>query len=388
MVKAKMKHLSVPLVNYKSVFKTMRPIILGALICISLCTFSKVSHAELQLPFKPINVPQAADSTVVCMQPDVKPPKSLYFESIYNKSDSKRAIINPAAQKKYREQSAPFIRFENKIIAYANAYQASAQKNSYFANCTIDWLYHWARQNALLGRSNEAGEIMRQWSLASIASAYAQVKSEPMADLQKKKKIEAWLKQITQKVINFYPNDTEIRRKKNNHLYWAAWAVTMSGIALDDDRFFGWGINRTQQVIENEILPDGTFPLEMSRGSKALQYHNFAIMPLVMIAEAGFYNGVNLYQIKNGRLHIAVKRVLKGLDNPKYFRKKTEVTQDKIDFSNTGLMAWMEVYNARFPTYSARKWIKNSRPLISRRLGGNMSLLYKKVNAATYKREP
>ena len=80
----------------------------------------------------------------------------------------------------------------------------------------------------------------------------------------------------------------------NNHFYWAELAVVAQGIADDDRNAFLWGVN-TYYVGMNAIQPDGSLSAEMNRASMALHYQLYALGPLVMLAEFGAANEIDMY---------------------------------------------------------------------------------------------
>ena len=335
---------------------------------------ASVSAQPLHPPFsKPISNSMAIPDSFKCDEPEFTAPHDLFFEGRNSKDDPFRATIDPVAQMQYNEQITPFVHFENQLVRLANQYLAGNQSSGH---CVLDWLVIWAKNNALLGGDNKTGRIVRQWTLASLSSAYVQIKDDKTLDLNKKALVERWLYRIANKVISNYPAQTQQIGKKNNHLYWASWSVTITGIAVDERKLFDWGMNRARYIVSHHIQGDGTLPFELKRGPKALHYHQFSVMPLVMLAETGLHNDVNLYDIRGGLLHRLIKRVLSGLDDPSYFNEKAGNIQSDTTSLNGGHLAWMEVYHARFPNQYTKKWISEFRPMFSRRIGGDMSFLY------------
>ncbi|MCF8496164.1 MAG: alginate lyase family protein [Alphaproteobacteria bacterium] len=333
-------------------------------------------HPPYDFPSPPEN--PRPDRMFACGKLSFAPPGDLIFSGIYDKDDPERDDVNKAAQLAYRTKTTPLTRFENELIDMANAYWAGGGTDAARASCALERLYAWASKDALLGTINDTGRVVRQWSLASLASAYIQIGREPSLDSTKRAAVETWLRRVVRAVMEDYPADSEVGRKKNNHLYWAAWAVTATGVALNDRPLYEWGMEKATQAIMKAIRGDGTLPLELERGAKAMHYHQFSVIPLVMIAETGLRNGTDLYAIRGGILHRLVKRVLAGFEDPSYFEKLTGVGQDGPESFNGGHLAWMEAYQARFPSSSTHPWLEKFRPMVLRRIGGNMTMLYNK----------
>lgn len=330
------------------------------------------------LPYaKPVfNQTAASEAKFTCPRLPSDPMRDLVFTSVYNKNDPERDNADPENLALYRGQTEPIARLENRLLQLTNSYYVSppaimAPK----ARCALRWLFSWAESQAMLGRVNRVGISVRHWALASFASGYGQIRDEPSLDPKVKSAVAEWLRANAYAVIADY--DAPENKRVNNLSYWAGWGVAITGAALDDKALFNWGIKRGYAGVM-EISSDGTLPLEITRGSRALLYHQFALAPLIMIAELAYANGYNLYAANDGRLHRLARRVLMGTESSAYFETKTGHKQDSLLSVSEGQMAWVEVYHARFHSQRTRAVLETYRPLISRRLGGNMTLLFKK----------
>lgn len=315
-----------------------------------------------------------------CRPSPAKPPQTLKFKSYYKKSDQQRAEVNKKAHKKYRSQTESLRKFENELIMMSNGYLRSGRENDAIAQCALGWLHEWAAGDAYLGKSNTQGEFIRQWGLAVVSSAYGQIKSSPALDKQQEKEVEAWLLKVAQEVMKDYSGSaTSSVRFQNNHLYWAAWAVTATALALDDAALYRWGVGKAKYAILTQIREDGTLPLEMGRGKKALHYHVFALTPLVLIAETAARSGEDLYELRDGILRKAAQRVFEGIKDPSTFAQQAETAQEPVSQMSSEHFAWLEVYNSRFHDPAIEAWLKNSGPVFSRRAGGDVKFLYRSV---------
>ncbi len=334
----------------------------------------------LHTPFNPPATDKSLSNPgYTCPKSPADPVQDLYFQSVYDQSDPSRSRIDPESQKKYLKAIMPLRKFEKKLVLTANDYLRSGE--SAYAECVLDWLYQWTKKDALLGGSNMLGEIVRHWSLASLASAYAQIKDEDKLDKTKQQAVEDWLTRIADRVISDYPLNSNHNRKKNNHLYWAAWAVTLTGTATNDWKLYKWGVGRAKYALLTQLHGDGTFPLELARRKKAFHYHVFAAAPLIMIAETGLRNGDDLYKVRDGIIHRLVKRIVYEMDNPGYFENKTGIKQIGVTKINSAHFAWMEAYNFRHPRSDIAAWLDKFRPVFQRRIGGDMSFIFQHLNS-------
>ena len=99
----------------------------------------------------------------------------------------------------------------------------------------------------------------------------------------------------------------------------------------------------------NQIRPDGTLPLEMARGKRALHYHLYALAPLVLLAEFGEANGLDLYAHANGAIHRLASVSAHGLHDPSLFEKATGVKQEAPAVPSGDQIGWAPAYVKRFP---------------------------------------
>jgi len=162
---------------------------------------------------------------------------------------------------------------------------------------------------------------------------------------------------------------------RNNHAYWAGQAAVLSGVAVNARGLFTWGLERYRLGV-SQIGPDGTMPLEVARKSKSRHYHNFALMPLVLIAEVAAQNGVDLYGETGGAIHRLAGRVVDSLADPSFFERLTGERQDWVGNLTGEYLPWTEPYYARFGDPRLVPWLTRFRPIRQRWFGGDATLAY------------
>ena len=303
------------------------------------------------------------------------PPKNLVFQGIYTDRTKGLSIVDTKAQDKYRDQTKPIRYYENKISQWTE--KAITQKSTNALSCAILWLDDWAEKDALLYvENNFQGESVRKWTLGSLSSHYLQIKKTGALKKHQKNNIENWLKETAEQVIEDYAQNPKSKSRNNNHMYWAAWSVMITGVALNNHDFYNWGVKKYKHAI-NDVEDDGTFPLEVARQGKAFNYHVFAASPLILMAETGHPNGDNLYDYNNKKIHKFVTMVLSELNSgQQYLRYKTGVKQDIKSTITSSMLAWVTPYHKRFGTEETEKTVNEYAPMKQRRLGGNMNLLF------------
>ncbi|MEJ2742821.1 MAG: alginate lyase family protein, partial [Gammaproteobacteria bacterium] len=159
----------------------------------------------------------------------------------------------------------------------------------------------------------------------------------------------------------------------NNHDYWAAWAVMVTAINLQDRAMFHWAVEQ-YAVAASQVDSQGYLPNELRRDSRALSYHNFALQPLVMVAIFGEANGEALSALNNHSLARLVDRVLRGIDKPEIFEQVTGSEQKVDGLREPWSLAWLEPYLSRYALPASSLLDVNAlRAMKNSRLGGDLT---------------
>ena len=156
--------------------------------------------------------------------------------------------------------------------------------------------------------------------------------------------IEPWLVRFADATRAFFDNP---KHKRNNHWYWLGVGMAATAMATDSDRH--WQIARGIMAdAARDIAADGTLPLELARGGRAIHYHAFSVMPLVVLAELGAARGEDWYALNDGALHRLVDVTVAGFAAPEVFDKLAGVPQQRPVTHASGA-GWIQLYAARFP---------------------------------------
>jgi poly(beta-D-mannuronate) lyase len=318
-------------------------------------------------------VPSAASSaasapqTPLTVPPFPAPIRDVMGVDYY--TDARHSDIDPVLKARNEAVEAPMRELGRSLMLLSDGYLQGNASNSDLARQTLDGLFAWASADALLGQVNRGGLNQVMWALGAYALDYLKIRDASGLDATKKARIERWFRQLAAEQLSYAAAHPTWPDHANNHAYWAGMAVAAAGIAAGDRTLFDWGIGQFQLFL-GQVRPDGTLPLEMARGKRALHYHLFSVAPLVMLAELGEANGVHLYGAGDRALDRLVTRCLAGMADAKAFgvaAAAEQVIPDKSD------LAWVEIYYARFHDSQALPWLK-LRPLVSGFLGGDLTL--------------
>ncbi len=344
--------------------RAMRFAVPASLLFLSVPAWS----APLRSPWDALSIP-ATSRPYSC--PAVSPlPRDIVAYDYY--SDARKSIPDSARLQAYRRAASPFDRTMTGAERAADFYLKSGSRGA--ADCVLEILDANARNHAMTGTmASNQSYYVQNWTLGALAVTFLKVRHSDAGTPAERGEIARWLVQVARSTRNYF----SLRHAKptkdghNNHLYWAGFAVMSAGIAADNRHLYNWGVMTFRDGV-HQIAPDGTLPLEMARGRRALRYHLFAAEPLVTMAELGETNGQDLYSFNHGALHRLVHRCVSGLRNNAWFAQQTGFPQEKPGRRLTPSdVAWLRPYQRRFPSSSIASLLGQVHSLSILYLGGD-----------------
>jgi poly(beta-D-mannuronate) lyase len=251
------------------------------------------------------------------------------------------------------------------------------------AACALGWLDDWARAGAMLGAVNTQGGYDRKMTLAGAALAFLAIRDAPGLDPAEVVRVTDWLVAVAKAVRPFYdkpPRPGEPSPSENNHAYWAGVAVGAVAIAANDRAMFDWAMQRAVIGLD-QVTPAGALPMELARGSRALEYHLFALAPLAALDLMGHANGIDLDPRNGGALGRLARFCFRAAVTPEAMAALAGAPQaNGADAAGRALFLadayGFEVWLGGHPDPEMSAALAPFRPFRQRWLGGDVTLLF------------
>jgi len=296
--------------------------------------------------------------------------RDLVTDGFYRLDDPTHSIIDPVRQEAYRKSSDGVKAVGMAIVKAADDYRTTGSRGA--AQCAMTQILTLAQENSLVGKmSSNQAYYVQGWVAGAVAIAYLKIREAGFATPQEAETIAKWMQSVGEQTKSYYDSHKRVGHgdSQNNHLYWAAVELAAIGVAADDRNDFDWAMATYDNGVD-QIQPDGALPLEMARGGRALHYHLYALAPLVLLAEFGEGNHLDLYAHANGAIHRLVNFSVAGLKDPAPFAKATGVQQEVPKTITGDQIGWAPPYVRRFPNPALEQMIRAAPSLSVYYLGG------------------
>jgi len=268
-------------------------------------------------------------------------------------------------------------------------------------DAAVDALSRWAKANAAAeladggpDKINTNALFSARRMLLGLLPAWAILSQINQPEALVKQAIELWLaERVADSDQPTGPAATrgqETSMSNRNYHRLMREAVAMAQGALTGDAVSFRRGPRAMVAALKEMRPDGSLPLETARGPRALWHQRIAVSALVMIAEIGKTQGLDLYgmEVDGKRLKRAIDFLLQAMAEPDTLAPYAPERQDMAfaDLRSNGRhqMAWFEIWFRRIgmdpmTTGELPANLFANRPLIDELAGGNATCLFAKL---------
>jgi poly(beta-D-mannuronate) lyase len=304
---------------------------------------------KLRSPWDDTHNNPKAEQTTVPYDCPAPPPfaKTLEVGSYY--IDSRASVADPQKLAAFQKASEAPTHLSQFATLAADAYLEKGSRAA--AVCVYSLLDAAAKPDAWAGKMpGFQGVYVQNWLLSAVAIAYLKARESGVGTPQQDATIQKWFKGLATRVEDYFTDAAKrgATDARNNHIYWAGLAIAAAAIACNSPKDFEAGISAYRSGLD-AIQPDGSLTDEMNRGQMALHYHLYALAPLIMLAELGEANGLDLYAEHQGAIHRLVNFCLAGLEDPSLLEKRTGVAQvATLPYAGSDI-GWAVPYVRRFP---------------------------------------
>jgi poly(beta-D-mannuronate) lyase len=271
--------------------------------------------------------------------------------TITNLNHIKDTLTDAARQAAYPESSAALNDLTRNIVSAADNYRITGSTAA--AQCAISLLAAAAYNHSMAGNiaSTQAWKDQNR-TLRSLAIAFLKVRGSGQLKPDDATLIDAWFLDIVTGERKHYENDTKCTRNACARLGHSgletAMAAAAIAIAANDRRLYDWAVSNYYVAVDH-IEDSGMLHYDLEH-KYALKFNLESAAALVQIAEFALVNGEDLYGYDDGRLHLLVHTVTRGLIDPAPFKTATNRQQTlptaKLE---SWQISWASVYDQRFP---------------------------------------
>jgi poly(beta-D-mannuronate) lyase len=265
--------------------------------------------------------------------------------------------------------------FGHRVAAGMNRFVATGDHAD--AQCAQDQIDAWAKAGALLdyveAEQHQSG-YQTEWTLSTIAISESVLVNDNKLGTAETSRDIAWMNKVAHHLVEFPGEETHL----NNHHYWRGLAAIATGVVSRDASLFDFGLRAYRDAVD-QIDTRGAFPLEMARSERSIHYQDFALQPLIPIAEFAERQGIPLFSYRSATGHTiadAIDFMGALIANPELVKAYTQEPQifgaDSPDF-----FATFEFYRQRFPERKLPAAIVQglTKPTYFDWIGGNTTVL-------------
>lgn len=272
----------------------------------------------------------------------------------------------------------PLLAFEQTASDLAGAWVATG--DHYYANCLLDMLVSWAKEDALYEFDFHLSRPQAWYAIESMifsaALAYSTITGEIEISPERRKIIDDWL---VRTALRHFNTPAPQPSCCNNHYYRRSLYMTIVGVVADNDEMFETGLRSIYSALD-DIQPNGALGLAMNRGWRAIHYQNYSLLYLVMTMQVAYQQGYDLFEMKlKGRgFEDAVAFLLRALRDTYRIEELPPGEQDMSFTNDEQYFSWMEVWLSHFDNPAMERFAQLYRPLFNRGAGGYMTLYFKR----------
>ena len=275
-------------------------------------------------------------------------------------------------------------------------------------------ILNWAKANAAkrIGPSDHEGKhwndtlTVNLYISSPMMAAYSFAKQVINVPEKEDKIIKDWFKRVVKRNKHLLYSQTYdyggargTPKRAHNHALSSAVAHMELGILLNDNKLFRKAFKNYEATIKYQ-RKDGSLPIEVRRGGRAMFYQGRAMNALAVIAIIAEHQGYNIWELdfKGKNYHNLVKFFIDFTENNeivfKYAKEMKapgpakDYKRQDVNSSSSSQWGWLYAYASRYPNHKniqrLKQWSINYKDLnnYQRKIISNFDNVFKR-NAGT-----
>ncbi|MFY8105858.1 MAG: alginate lyase family protein [Elstera sp.] len=291
-------------------------------------------------------------------------------------TDASQSIVDVDAQSRHRAAVKPVEDYARGVQAIALSYLKFAPADLSIADCALDWLSAWAKEEGLLDDpATLAADRQQEAVIAGIAQAALIVMTDPRLSSAKLQPVQEWFQKLGTVVKDRWSQPDALKIGEEARA-WAFTATLLAGIVAQDRGLTTWATVGLKQFL-TRIDAQGFIRGLEPRERRLRHTHMIALSALVLAAETLSRNGQDLYAAEGGAVRRLADLVIRGYQDPSTFVQKARgIAQSWPPKFQPYMAAWMEPYYARFRDARLVPFLVTNRHVSWIQMGGDLTTLY------------
>ncbi|ATN32335.1 hypothetical protein ACO34A_00725 [Rhizobium sp. ACO-34A] len=296
------------------------------------------------------------DKPFVCEKP-IAPMVDMSNIGTFYKAGATQSVIDKEAMASYVKRNKLVDQTRASLRRMVRRAITSSSDRTRIGPCIMRQLVVWAKADALLGnlddndpKGRRQAILITAFDMKSFTDAYS-VALQLGAPTEKQRTIvEEWLGKLGDAIIAEFTPPSSPRPKSDRWLdrnantrYWGASAVGLVAALTQNNRQLDWAMDALHTGLAQSDA-DGSFPIELSRGGRALHYQSFAMKALALLVVIADENGRTLSREDEQRLATAARFSAEAYEKPESIASRTGEEQLK----NPEMAEWMPLLSQHF----------------------------------------
>ena len=298
-----------------------------------------------------VRVPRFACPSPIAPLTDMSDMKTFYAPG------ATQSVIDKSRMSAYMQRTQAPQQQKRILTALVKSAMTDPADRQRISDCITSHIANWAEAGALLQNLDKNNPTTHRqailtaiWTIIGFANAYEVASEIGTVPQTRKDAIDGWFRRLSDEILKEFTPPAQPRPKNyqwldgnSNHRYWAAAAVGLLAVHLQDRQHFEWSMNVLRSALA-EADADGSMKRELQRGGKSLHYQNYAMQPLAILVRLADANGVKLTPDEETKLSAIARFSAESFENPAALETRLGIQQEK----RPDMINWIDAYDDHF----------------------------------------